>query len=616
MIRHFPWFPCGLLSTLVMILMGSVGYSADPPGQIVIRPQPRAVPPAPTLPASGLETDPNRPGYWVIRPTLPGGVREPVLREDSSQPIRPAPASSSSPSTANPARANPPADKPPRNASPAEPAKTPEDGRVVLETWDAAYIRDQKIGYFHVIVREYDRDGQKFLYATKTQRLTIARFGEIVSLWSEDATMERPDGTILTTRMRQGLGRDQKLSLTGTVDGDRLRVQIEGASGGTQEIPWPKGVVGVAQEARLLAERKPKPGETLDYLYYEGRLNRVVKILVRVLEPEEISLRPGQPPRKLLRIDQGMEPIGNFRLPPSTMYCDPETFAPLRVESEMPMMGGRLTVVRTTKEDALRPVGAVPDMFNVQSIRLNVAVPGIHQLPAVVYKVTSRGDVPATQLFPNTDRQQIKPLDKTGKVAELQIASTPLSPADPNAPADPGQEFLAPSFFIDWNNDQVKRHAAQAIAGLPATANVLQKAQAVEAWVHRNMKSVEFSQAMATCSNVSRTLSGDCTEYAMLSVGICRALGIPSRTAMGLVYAPVAEGKPFLAYHMWFEIYDNGRWHPLDATLGRGTTGPGHLKITDASWHQERSFAPLLPVLTVLSSTPTIEVSRIAEPRR
>ena len=113
---------------------------------------------------------------------------------------------------------------------------------------------------------------------------------------------------------------------------------------------------------------------------------------------------------------------------------------------------------------------------------------------------------------------------------------------------------------------------------------------------------------MATCSNVAKNLSGDCTEYAMLGAGMCRAIGIPSRTAIGLVYAPGAGGKPTLAYHMWFEVSINGRWLALDATLGRGSIGAGHIKITDASWHEEKSFAPLLPVMSVLGASPKVSV--------
>ena len=98
----------------------------------------------------------------------------------------------------------------------------------------------------------------------------------------------------------------------------------------------------------------------------------------------------------------------------------------------------------------------------------------------------------------------------------------------------------------------------------------------------------------------------------MLAAAMCRSVGVPSRTVLGLVYAPGPGGKPFLAYHMWFEAYAEGQWLPLDATLGQGGIGPGHVKIADHSWHDERTFAPLLPVLRVLMAKPTFEVVKVS----
>jgi len=62
---------------------------------------------------------------------------------------------------------------------------------------------------------------------------------------------------------------------------------------------------------------------------------------------------------------------------------------------------------------------------------------------------------------------------------------------------------------------------------------------------------------------------------------------------------------------MWFEVYVSGQWVPLDATRGEGGIGPGHIKITHDSWHEEKSFAPLLPVLRVLTARPAVEILRV-----
>ena len=272
--------------------------------------------------------------------------------------------------------------------------------------------------------------------------------------------------------------------------------------------------------------------------------------------------------------------------------------------------------MRTTKEVALRKPVKLVELFDVQSIRLDREIANVHDQAGVTYRVKLTGDLPPDKVLAQDARQTIENVDPAAKTFELHVTAVrePAKVANPAAAV--GEEFLAPSFFIDWDNDVVRGHARQAAANLPPTATAWQKARAVETWVNRNMKATEFSQAMATCTNVAKSLSGDCTEYAMLSAGMCRALGVPSRTALGLVYAAGRDGKPYLAYHMWYEVYADGQWLALDATLGRGSVGPGHVKITDASWHEEKSFAPLLPVLTVLGSAPKVEVVKVVQGRR
>lgn len=592
--------------SLAGLLVAAVAQ-ADPPGSLVIKPGGNGA-------QNPNDKAPDKAGFVVIRPQKAGETpSQPKLV--GNQPSNPP----ATPSTPTPRPTEKPATPPMPEVKPANPAPAsqPEEGRVIRDLWYASYIKDLHVGYSHLLVREYEREGQKFLYATRTLKLTIARFGERVDQWSEDATMETPEGAVVVTRMRQGIGRDQMLSLTGQVKGNKLAVKIEGAAGGTQEIPWPEQVLGVSKEMTLLKDRQAKPGDTIDFLAYEGRLNRVIKQTIVIKGIEETVLSKGEKPRKLLRADQAMEPIGTFRLPPSVVWIDPESLEPLKTETDMPMFGGKLSVVKATKEQAMRRPDRVPDLFDVQSIRLDRDLPKIHDLGGVTYRVAVSGDAPLDKLFAQDSRQAVKNADPAAKQFELQVTAVRRPGTAPaGAAADPGQAFLAPNFYIDWDNDKVKGFARHAVSDLPPTASAWQKAQAVERWVKRNMNPAEFSQAMATCSNVARTLSGDCTEYAMLAAGMCRALGIPSRTAIGVVFVNSRDGKPpVLAYHMWFEVYANSQWMALDATLGYGSVGPGHLKITDASWHEEKSMAPLLPVLGLLAASPKVEVLSATESR-
>jgi hypothetical protein len=593
-----------------VLLLAGAAVADDPrPGTVVIRPKGSAVAAPPDRPA---DPEPDRPGYIVIRP---GGRPAGTPRRLDADPS-PRPAARQTPPTEPVPTPIPTPVPTPAPAADKPAAKEPSaNGRLVQETWDAAYLKGMRVGYYRVTVREHEKEGKTYLHATREQRLTVGRFGQRVEIWAEDSSTELPDGTVLAVRMRQGLSKDQVLGIVGHVKGNALSVQGEGgAAGASNQVPWPEGVLGIAKEANVFRDRRPKPGDTFDYRFYLGQLNRVMTVTVTAKAIETVAIIEGQPPRKMLRLEAVTETLKNpagrvvFRLAPATVWCDAETFEPLRTDQDMPSLGGRLTILRTTKEVATRAPGKVPDLFDVQSIRLDQEIPDVHGRAAVTYRVSMPNDADPADAFALDARQAVRNPSPDGHSFDLAVTAvrSPGGAADPK----PGDEYRSSNFFVTSDDPEVRKHAAAATAGLPASATDWDKARAVERWVRQNMRAVEFSQAMATASQVAKSLSGDCTEYAMLAAAMCRAVGVPSRTALGLVYAPGPGGKPFLAYHMWFEVYAGGSWVALDGTLGLGSVGPGHIKITDASWHNERSFAPLLPVLRVLNGTPTVEVGK------
>ena len=51
---------------------------------------------------------------------------------------------------------------------------------------------------------------------------------------------------------------------------------------------------------------------------------------------------------------------------------------------------------------------------------------------------------------------------------------------------------------------------------------------------------------------------------------------------------------------MWNEVYIDGAWIPLDATLGKAGIGAAHLKITDSNLEGVSPNAAFLPVTEVI----------------
>jgi transglutaminase-like putative cysteine protease len=149
--------------------------------------------------------------------------------------------------------------------------------------------------------------------------------------------------------------------------------------------------------------------------------------------------------------------------------------------------------------------------------------------------------------------------------------------------------------FINCDDARVKELARRATGD---EKDPWAKARRLERWVKQNMRP-DNSVPLGPAGEVTRELRGDCRQYALLTAALCRAEGIPARTAVGLLYVEKSR-RPFMGFHMWTEVWIDGQWLGLDGTLGLGTVSAAHLKIADHSWHDTSSLTPLLPVNRIL----------------
>ncbi|MCI0457066.1 MAG: transglutaminase-like domain-containing protein [Gemmataceae bacterium] len=465
--------------------------------------------------------------------------------------------------------------------------QTPQ-GKLVLDLWDVAYLQGGKAGFVHTTVHEYDVGGHKVLRSTVDLQLTVKRFNDAVQLRAQTGTDETPDGRVLGVFMHQHLGKGKILTIIGKVAGKELQLTLDGKP--MQPAPWDDGVIGLYRQQRLFQEKKVKPGDKFSYQSFEPTVNLVVATHVVVKGHEEVELFGGKQRKKLLRVEAKPEKIENVQLPPLIAWLG-EDLTPVRAQVEVPGLG-QMTLYRTTRDIALSPGPQATLTEIAQLVPLSKRLPRGYNTTRATYRVTYRGDDDPATTFSRDDRQEVK--NVKGQVFEIHVRAS--QPPESNPATDrPGDEFLQSSYFINSTDGKVKELARKAVG---AEKDGWKKALRIEKWVHDHMTS-RSHEALATADHVARTLEGDCTEYSMLTAAMCRAEGVPSRTAIGLIYADV-KGRPVMAFHMWTEVWALGQWVPLDSTLGRGYVGASHLKITDHSWHNRRDLSPLLPVVRVL----------------
>jgi hypothetical protein len=481
-------------------------------------------------------------------------------------------------------------------------------GRIIQEAWDVAYLNGKRGGYVHLVVEEVPHpSGRTIIRASRDLMLSVRRHGNVATVQMIAGTDELPDGRVLGTFMTQMLGKLIQQQVRGVVepDGKQLHLTATGDHPLDKRIPWSTSVLGTYGELQLLKNRKPAlaKGDKFDYRIFEPLINVVVTIRGVVEEFEEVAIA-GQRPR-LMRVSAVPDMLNDMQMPGQIMWFDKD-YEVRRSATRMPGMGN-LVIERSNQQQATAPIPPhlLPEINDTQSIYLNKPIPQAHAAKQIVYRLTLPKDREPAKTFARDARQEIRNVKDKSFELVVTAVRTPPEKAPPSDKG-PGAEFLESNYFITSDDARVKQHA---VAAVGRQTDPWQKALLIERWVNQNMKVMNFSEAMAPASHVAQTLEGDCTEYSMLAAAMCRAAGVPSRTAIGLVY--VDGPRPFLGFHMWTEVYVRGAWVAIDATLGQGGIGPAHVKICDHSWQGMRAMTPLLPIMRVMLGEPTAEVVEV-----
>jgi transglutaminase-like putative cysteine protease len=130
----------------------------------------------------------------------------------------------------------------------------------------------------------------------------------------------------------------------------------------------------------------------------------------------------------------------------------------------------------------------------------------------------------------------------------------------PHASAGPGPDDTADTRYLNITSSAIRRLAEQ-FRGMAAPA------REVERFVYTYIENKQLGVPFLPADDIAASRTGDCTEHAMLAIAILRAIGIPARAVVGMIFSDEFMGeKNVFVYHMWAEAYAGGAWELIDAT--------------------------------------------------
>ena len=172
--------------------------------------------------------------------------------------------------------------------------------------------------------------------------------------------------------------------------------------------------------------------------------------------------------------------------------------------------------------------------------------------------------------------------------------------------ADPDvARYLAPEVFIESDAPEIIAEAQKAVNGVSGTRA---RAERLTRYVNELLDK-KPTVSLPSAREVLRTKVGDCNEHTALYVAMARAVGIPARIAVGLVYIHGA-----FYYHAWPEVYLDeglraqgsglraegfGLWLPVDPTLNEFPANATHLRLARGGLDKQTVILPMMGRLTM-----------------
>lgn len=135
---------------------------------------------------------------------------------------------------------------------------------------------------------------------------------------------------------------------------------------------------------------------------------------------------------------------------------------------------------------------------------------------------------------------------------------------------------LAPSAWLESADEKLARRARNLTASISDPAKKMKR---LTEFVRGYMSSEVEMLGYGTALQALHSRKGDCTEFAVLVAALGRAAGVPTRIAIGQVYARHFEGyRHVFVPHSWVQAWTGTGWQSFDAAIG--TFDSTHLAFT------------------------------------
>lgn len=438
------------------------------------------------------------------------------------------------------------------------------DTNVLYQQYYLSKVKNNKVGYKDITQKRVIKDDKTYIITEKHSEQKIKRFGFEVKLINDFRYEETEKGLPVSYRATfQTPGEKSELLVEFKSPRDVIVKTLVNGTNSTQEIALDRAILFPYAINQLI-----KNNLDIDYFQYstidENSDFRVITVDYNKEIDETLSQDNLLKKYKKFKVNIDLLPnIGNYEWYDENGVLVKEWSSILDIEN-----------ISVPKNEITQREGN-PSYNNNWVIPVESKIYKPFSLNQITYKIATHGMDPR-DVFVSNDRQriiQVKDNIAYIKVKNEQVKSTDKFqyPVEINGLG----KYLKSNQYINADNQEIIEIANNLTQN---KTNAYQIAKNAEQWVFKNIRLKDISKDYVNASEALKAKSANSTEQALLLTSILRAVNIPAKAVVGLVYTDMPESA--FIYHMWVEAYV-GKWVNLDPSRPNLSFSPVHITLNE-----------------------------------
>lgn len=434
------------------------------------------------------------------------------------------------------------------------------------ESWFGVYLANKKVGY-SVTKSQIIPDGYQIISRTKMSLKMMEQQSEInsnfIAITDSALTLKSFDMDFVTKGSSfrvKGKRINSKFEVT-VKSGGETKTNVLDVGGKI----YPAAVIG-----NIVTGQGLKLGKTYDLRIFEPTVMNAVDTKVIIQGQERIKVKNQE--------------YDAWRLNITILGLTQTTWIDSTGETIKEESPPGIVMIRETPQEALAEVGESQtlDVLSLFSIRVDSTMPNPRE---TFYLKVVLKDIDTTNLSLSDESQKITGTNPL--VLEIKSESKPVEKI--NLPIGRETEFTRPSLAIQSDNPKIKDKAQSIIQDSKDATAAVEK---LVNWVFNNVEK-RATASLPSAIDVLANMVGDCNEHSVLFAALARAVGIPTKVVVGIVYLDNA-----FYYHAWNKVY-LGKWIAVDPTFNQFPADATHIKLQEGELSEQAKVLKIVGTVKI-----------------